>query len=103
MNLDKLVRYRRLALGTMLALGTTCALAGEPAAQATVDQDDSTIVVADGGAVAMDAQASTAARGFNPIEAGVRRAAAQGPEALRRYIWRTRMIYNYYYWDFARR
>jgi hypothetical protein len=38
-----------------------------------------------------------------PGEAGVRRAAAQGPEALRRYIWRTRMIYNYYYWDFATR
>jgi hypothetical protein len=34
-------------------------------------------------------------------DARVRAAAAQGPEALRRYIWRTRMIYNYYYWDYA--
>jgi hypothetical protein len=36
-------------------------------------------------------------------ETGVRNAAAQGPEALRRYIWRTRMIYNYYFPDFASR
>jgi hypothetical protein len=34
---------------------------------------------------------------------GVRKAAAEGPEALRRYIWRTRMIYNFYYNDFAPR
>jgi len=33
---------------------------------------------------------------------GVRRAAAEGPEALRRYIWRTRMVYNYYFWDFVK-
>ena len=32
---------------------------------------------------------------------GVREAASQGPEALRRYIWRTRMIYDYYYPDFV--
>ena len=36
-------------------------------------------------------------------QAGVRAAAAQGPDALRRYLWRTRMIYNFYYWDFASR
>jgi hypothetical protein len=34
---------------------------------------------------------------------GVRKAAAEGNEALRRYIWRTRMIYNFYYNDFATR
>ena len=28
-------------------------------------------------------------------------ASAQGPEALRRYLWRTRMIYNFYYPDFV--
>jgi len=44
----------------------------------------------------------TAARGYPPLEAGVRKAAMQGPEALRRYVWRTRMIYDYYYWDFAK-
>ena len=40
-----------------------------------------------------------------PPEGGhyVRAAAAQGPEALRRYIWRTQGIYNFYYDDFAPR
>jgi len=38
---------------------------------------------------------------FRPLERGVRDAAAQSNEALRRYVWRTRMIYNYYYNDFA--
>jgi hypothetical protein len=33
-------------------------------------------------------------------EAGVRAAARQGPDALRQYIWRTRMIYGFYYGDF---
>jgi len=34
-------------------------------------------------------------------EAGVLAAALQGPDALRQYIWRTRMIYGFYYGDFA--
>ena len=38
---------------------------------------------------------------FPAYQAGVRAAAAQGPDALRRYIWRTRMVYNFYYADFA--
>jgi hypothetical protein len=40
---------------------------------------------------------------FPAYQTGVRAAAAQGPEALRRYLWRTRMIYNFYYDDFAPR
>ena len=39
---------------------------------------------------------------FPPLQAGVRQAAAEGPTTLRRYVNRTRMIYNYYYYDFAR-
>ena len=39
---------------------------------------------------------------FPPLEAGVRAAAQSGPEALRRYVWRTRMIHDFYYNDFAR-
>ena len=38
---------------------------------------------------------------FPAYQRGVRDAAAQGNEALRRYIWRTRMIYDFYYPDFA--
>ena len=39
---------------------------------------------------------------FPPLQSGVRQAAAEGPTILRRYVNRTRMIYNYYYYDFAR-
>ena len=38
---------------------------------------------------------------FPAYERGVRQAVAESNEALRRYIWRTRMIYNFYYNDFA--
>jgi hypothetical protein len=38
---------------------------------------------------------------FPPEQRGVRKAAAESNEALRRYVWRTRMIYNFYYDDFA--
>ena len=42
-----------------------------------------------------------ASQPFRPLERGVREAAAESNEALRRYVWRTRMIYDYYYNDFA--
>ena len=51
----------------------------------------------------MSGAALTSAPAFPAHEMRVRAAAAQGPEALRRYIHRTRMIYNFYYWDFAPR
>lgn len=38
---------------------------------------------------------------FPAYQRGVREAAREGPEALRRYIWRTRMIYDYYFPDFV--
>jgi hypothetical protein len=41
------------------------------------------------------------AKSFSAREAGVRKAAEQGPDALRRYIERTRGIYDFYYWDYA--
>ena len=55
------------------------------------------------------AQASTPTERTSPAnvvafpahERGVRQAAAQGDEALRRYVWRTRMIYNFYFNDFV--
>ena len=39
---------------------------------------------------------------FPADQAGVRAAAARGPDALRWYIQRTRMIHNFYYNDFAK-
>ena len=48
------------------------------------------------------ARAATPSVGESPMHLrGVRQAATEGPEALRRYIWRTRMIYNFWYNDFA--
>jgi hypothetical protein len=38
---------------------------------------------------------------YPAYQRGVRAAAAEGPDALRRYVWRTRMIYNFYYYDFV--
>jgi hypothetical protein len=52
----------------------------------------------------MPAHAAVATANPEPFPAyqrGVRQAAAEGNEALRRYVWRTRMIYNFYYHDFA--
>jgi hypothetical protein len=40
---------------------------------------------------------------YPAYQRGVRQAADEGNEALRRYVWRTRMIYDFYYYDFANR
>ena len=61
------------------------------------------IVVAQLSAAAQVAPATSPAAGYPASQRGVREAAAQGNEALRRYIWRTRMIYDYYFYDFALR
>lgn len=72
--------------------GTTIARDGA-AAPLVIAQASRGVVIEPRIAVANDA--------FPATERGVREAASQGNEALRRYIWRTRMIYNYYYPDFA--
>ena len=40
---------------------------------------------------------------YPAYQRGVRAAAAEGNDALRRYIWRTRGIYNFYFDDFAKK
>jgi hypothetical protein len=94
MTLNWHLKSGRCALGAVIALATTAAFADDFASQTSVQLADSSETVA-------QTSASTMPRGYDPIEAGVRRAAAQGPQALRRYIWRTRMIYNYNFWDFV--
>jgi hypothetical protein len=60
------------------------------------------VVVAQAGPTAtLPGRSLVASRAFRPLERGVREAAAESNEALRRYVWRTRMIYDYYYNDFA--
>ena len=95
-----------LAAGAFVTLG---GLASFPAAGAT--PNGAPALSDDASAPILLAQASTpqasgggaiAAGGAYPAyQRGVREAASQGPEALRRYIWRTRMIYDYYYPDFV--
>jgi len=100
MNTNRHVNNACRALGAAFALAATIAFAGAPEAPST---PSGPLVLADASVPSATSRAAASDRRYPPGEAGVRRAAAQGPEALRRYIWRTRMIYNYYYWDFATR
>ena len=101
MNTNRHVKNACRALGAAFALAATIASAGAP--EAPQSTPSGPLVLADASAPSATARAAASDRRYPPGEAGVRRAAAQGSEALRRYIWRTRMIYNYYYWDFATR
>jgi hypothetical protein len=86
-----------LAAG-MLALGT--ATASEVTSRTTNSNAEAPIVVAQA-APAPARPAVQPAPDYPPLQAGVRRAAAEGPDALRQYIWRTRMIYAYYMPDWT--
>jgi hypothetical protein len=95
MNRNGYMKPNYCALGAALALAAAAAFAN-PSAPQTSEQ----LVVADSTETAQ-ARGGTAQHDYPPLQAGVRRAAAQGPEALRRYIWRTRNIYEYYYPNFV--
>jgi len=102
MNLDWHMKSGCCALGAALALAASATLANPLAPQMSVTQPSVQLAAADSTEAAAGAPNSTEPRGYPPSEAGVRRAAAQGPDALRRYIWRTRMIYDYYFWNFVK-
>ena len=81
------------------ALTSSAAWAGIPADE---NKDAPPVVAAQASTPDVRApQAALPANAFPAYQRGVRQAAAEGNEALRRYIWRTRMIYNFYYNDFA--
>jgi hypothetical protein len=103
MSLDSYRKPSCYALSAALALAATTTLANPLAPQTSVPQTSVQLAVADSSEAVADAPIATMPRSYPPSEAGVRRGAAQGPEALRRYIWRTRMIYNYYFWDFVKK
>src|SRR5262249_47615283 len=89
----------RFALGAALAVAAAVSFAQAPSQPETLAEP---VVVAMAPLMTTDArQASTTATEYPPLQAGVRRAAAQGPDALRRYIHRTRFIFAWYYPDFA--
>lgn len=85
------------------AIAVAALWAGVAFATATSSAPESTIgepvVLAQAGPTMASAALGTAA--FPAHERGVRAAAAQSPEALRRYVQRTRMIHNFYYWTYA--
>ncbi|HET9668730.1 MAG TPA: hypothetical protein VFQ93_03925 [Casimicrobiaceae bacterium] len=85
------------ALVALVLLASTAALAAEPASP----RDDSPVVVAQSSAARNRAPAGASLDAYPAYQRGVREAAAQGSEALRRYIWRTRMIYNFYFQDYV--
>lgn len=102
MSLDWYMKPGCVALGAALALAATATPANPLAPQTSVPQTSVKLAVADSTDAVADAPGTAMPRSYPSSEAGVRLAAAQGPEALRRYIWRTRMIYNYYFWNFIK-
>jgi len=96
---------------SLLLAGAMTALAGVMSVPAAAADTKGTAAPYEASAPLVVAQASTPgmagdrvvvpARAYPEYQRGVREAASQGPEALRRYIWRTRMIYNFYYPDFV--
>jgi len=100
MSLDRYTQRSCYALGAALALAASTALADAPAAQPAVPEASMTLTVTE----VMPAASSSKTQYIYPSsEVGLRRAAAQGPVAFHLYVHRTRMIYNYYFWDFAKR
>lgn len=87
------------AVIALATLTSPAVLAGSPADE---PKDAAPMVVAQASAPDVRApEAALPANAFPAHQRGVRQAAAEGSEALRRYTWRTRMIYNYYYNDFV--
>jgi hypothetical protein len=99
MSQDRYTQCSCYALGAALALAASTALADASAPQLPVPESSMTLTVTE----MMPATSGRTTQYVYPSsEAGLRRAAAQGPVALHLYIYRTRMIYNYYFWDFAK-
>jgi hypothetical protein len=81
----------------LILLASTPLLAAEPASP----RDAAPLVVAQSGPAQTRDPAVAAIDAYPAYQRGVRAAAREGDEALRRYIWRTRMIYNFYFQDYV--
>lgn len=91
-----------LILGAVILLISSVACAAQSAAQTVSTQGAAIVTVARNTDKTGNAMGSVEPASFPWSETGVRKAAAEGHESLRRYVQRTRMIYNYYYWNFAK-
>jgi len=83
MSLDSYMKPSCYALGAALALAATTALANLLAPQTSVPHTSVQLAVADSTEAVAGAPISTMPRSYPSSEARFRRAAAQGPEALR--------------------
>jgi hypothetical protein len=102
MRLHRHTRRHCYALSAALALAASTAVADTPAPQPRAPEASVKVALADSAQTTREAHSATTQYVYPSSEAGVRRAAAQGPLALHLYTYRTRMIYNYYFWDFAK-
>ena len=87
----------RRKIGCSIATAALSAGLAFGAGAASAAGNNEAVVVAQAVVVA---PATVVVRTYPAYMSGAVAAAAQSPEALRRYLWRTRMIYNFYYPDF---
>ena len=91
------------ALSATLALGSAAAWAADAVKPDAAEPEAITLAQAGGSVTTMEVRGTAGeSLGFNPVERGVRKAATEGPTALRRYVQRTEPIYHFSYWNFAR-
>jgi len=90
-------------LGVMLSLASFGLALSQSASSQTPESmpPDARVIVAQAASPAPAQSAVATPYDFPAYQRGVRAAAGQGPDALRRYVGRTRMIYAFYYNDFA--
>ena len=90
------IRQASLMIASLCAAGAAFAQAAPPSSA------DAPVLVAAAPVQPTPSVQIAASRPVHGTLRGVLAAADQGPQALRRYLWRTRMIYGYQYEDFAR-
>ena len=87
---------------TLCVAAIGIAISGGAASQTPADTPESApVLVAQAATSAPAGSATATSNDFPAYQRGVRAAAGQGTEALRRYVNRTRMIYAFNYNDFA--
>src|SRR5262245_19573776 len=87
-----------IVAGAVLALGATTALAAAPAPKGAAS--DPPIVLAQSRPSTSTAVVVRTEE-YPAMQRSLLKARAEGPDALRHYVWRTRTIYNWYIVDFA--
>jgi hypothetical protein len=102
MGTNRLTMSNALILSATILLTSPIAWAAQSAAQMVGTQGAAIVTAARNTDKTGNAIGSVEPASFPSSEIGVRKAAAEGPESLRRYVQRTRMIYNYYYWNFTK-